>query len=132
MSCVYLLCTDHPLPLYDPHTRRLCTHRGIQYEENGFAVREHVYYRAAVNVLGFSMKPWQRELDLRATDQDAELLRRYLRAHCAPGEQVELWHLWVGEDHLRPSYLAGRLADLDTDTLEQLNEREQTCIMLTI
>ena len=132
MSCVYLLCSDHSLPLRESHTRRRYAYRGAQYDEDGFAVREHVYYRAAVDELGFSMKPCQRELDLRATDQDAALLRAYLRANCAPGEQVEPWRLWVGGAGSRAFHLAGPLADLDTDTLQQLDERDQTCITLTI
>ena len=132
MSCVYLLCADHPLPLYESHARRRYTYRGNSYDEEGFAVREHAYYRAAADELGFSMKPWRRELNLRATDQDADLLRRYLRANCAPGEQVELWRLWVGDAGGRAFHLAGPLADLDTDTLRQLDERDQTCITLTI
>ena len=41
MSCVYLLCSDHPLPLYESHARRRWTCRGIQYDTDGFAVREH-------------------------------------------------------------------------------------------
>ena len=132
MSCVYLLCSDRPLPLYESHARRRWTCRGIQYDTDGFAVREHAYHRAAVDELGFSMKPCQRELDLRATDQDAELLRRYLRGNCAPGEQVELWRLWVGDVGGRALHLAGPLDELDADTLRQLDERDQTCITLTI
>ena len=40
------------------------------------------------------MKPHRYELNLRATEQDAALLRAYLRQNCIPGEQVELWSLW--------------------------------------
>ena len=43
------------------------------------------------------MKPHRYELDLRATEQDAALLRDYLRQSCIPGEQVELWNLWVSD-----------------------------------
>ena len=132
MSQVILLCADHPLPLYESHARRRYRCRGAQYDEEGFAVREHSYYRAAADELELSMKPFQRELSLRATDQDAALLRDYLRASCAPGEQVELWNLWVGDTRARAFHLAGPLADLDTDTLLQLDERDQTCITLTI
>ena len=132
MSCIYLLCADHPLPLYESHARRRYTYRSTQYDEEGFAVREHTYYRAAAEELGFSMKPWQRELNLRATEQDADLLRCYLHANCAPGEQVELWRLWVGDVGGRAFHLAGPLADLATDTLQQLDERDQTCITLTV
>ena len=127
MSCVYLLCSDHPLPLHESHARR-----GVQHGGDGFAVREHAYYRAAVDELELSMKPCQRELDLCATEQDAALLRNYLRANCAPGERVELWRLWVGDTRVRAFHLAGPLTGLDKDALLQLDERDQTCITLTV
>lgn len=78
------------------------------------------------------MKPCRYELGLRATGQGAALLRNYLSLHCTTGEQVELWYLWMGEVNVRAFRLAGSLANLDTDTLKQLEEREQTCITLTI
>ena len=132
MSCVILLCADHPLPLYDSQTRRVDFRRGVRYEEDGFSVQPHVYYRPAVDDLELPMKPHRYELDLRATAQDAALLRDYLRQNCAPGEQVELWNLWVGDARIRVFRLAGPLTDLDADALTQLEEREQTCITLTI
>ena len=132
MSRMILLCADHPLPLYDSQTRRVDFRRGVRYEEDGFSVQPHVYYRPAVDDLELPMKPHRYELDLRATAQDAALLRDYLRQNCAPGEQVELWNLWVGDARVRAFRLAGLLADLDADALTQLEEREQTCITLTI
>ena len=132
MSRVILLCADHPLPLYDSQTRRVDFRRGVRYEEDGFSVQPHVYYRPAVDDLELPMKPHRYELDLRATAQDAALLREYLRQNCAPGEQVELWNLWVGDARVRAFRLMGPLADLDADALTQLEEREQTCITLTI
>ena len=132
MSRVILLCADHPLPLYDSQTRRVDFRRGVRYEEDGFSVQPYVYYRPAVDDLELPMKPHRYELDLRATAQDAALLRDYLRQNCAPGEQVELWNLWVGDARIRVFRLAGPLTDLDADALTQLEEREQTCITLTI
>ena len=132
MSRVMLLCADHPLPLYDSQTRRVYFRRGVRYEEDGFSVQPHVYYRPAVDDLELSMKLHRYELDLRATAQDAVLLRDYLRASCVSGEQVELWNLWVGDARARPFHLAGPLADLDADALAQLEERDQTCITLTV
>ena len=121
MSRVILLCADHPLPLYAAQTRRVYFHRGVRYEEEGFSVQPHVYYRPAVDNLELSMKPHRYELDLRATEQDAALLRDYLRQSCIPGEQVELWNLWVGVDREdQVSRFQGELADLALDTLEQL------------
>ena len=132
MSRVILLCADHPLPLYDAQTRRASFRRGARDEEDGFSVRPHVYYRPAVDDLELPMKPHRYELGLRATAQDAALLRDYLRQSCAPGEQVELWNLWVGDARARTFRLAGPLADLDADALAQLLERDQTCITLAI
>ena len=78
------------------------------------------------------MKPCRYELNLVATEQDAALLQDYLQANCIPGEQVELWNLWVGDARVWGFHLAGPLADLDMDALTQLEERAQTCITLTI
>ena len=64
--------------------------------------------------------------------EDAALLRDYLRQSCIPGEQVELWNLWVSDIRVRAFRLTGPLADLDADALVQMAEREQTCITLTI
>ena len=55
MSRVILLCADHPLPLYAAQTRRVYFHRGVRYEEEGFSVQPHVYYRPAVDNLELSM-----------------------------------------------------------------------------
>ena len=132
MSRVILLCADHPLPLYDSRTRRVYFLRGVRYDEDGFSVQPHVYYRSAVDELELPMKPHRYELNLRATEQDAALLQDYLRQNCATGEQVELWNLWVGDTRVRAFRLAGPLADLDADALTQLLERDQTCITLTI
>ena len=57
MSRVILLCADHPLPLYDSQTRRADFLRGVRYEEDGFSVQPHVYYRPAVDDLELPMKP---------------------------------------------------------------------------
>ena len=128
MSRVYLLCADQPLPPSQSPARQ-----NVPYGEVVcFSVRPLQYYRAAVEDLGFSMKPCRYELDLRATAQDAAALRDYLMQTCAAGQQVELWQLWVGDVGGRAFHLAGRLADLDMDTLKQLDEREQTCIILTL
>ena len=132
MSRVILLCADHPLPLYAAQTRRVYFHRGVRYEEEGFSVQPHVYYRPAVDNLELSMKPHRYELDLRATEQDAALLRDYLRQSCIPGEQVELWNLWVGNDPARPRRFSGALGDVELDTLKQLEEDFQTCLTIRI
>ena len=125
MSYVCLLAADHPLPLYDPGLRRITTSRvdgtDFTFDLPGFSVQPHQYYRDAVEALGLTLKPWQYELDLQPTQEEATLLRTYLAQYCASGETVELWNIWVGDDreaHI-PRY-QGRLSDLSQDTLEQL------------
>ena len=132
MSRVILLCADHPLPSFVSKPRRVYLRRSRRYDEDGFSVQPHVYYRPAVDDLELPMKPCRYELNLGATEQDAALLQDYLQANCIPGEQVELWNLWVGDARVRGFHLAGPLADLDMDALTQLEERAQTCITLTI
>ena len=136
MSAVTLLCADRPLPLYDSGARRTETssHGGytVSIERNGFSVQEHKYYRGAVEDLGLSMRPFRYELDLEATEEDARQLRDYLARYGRPGEPVELWNLWVGDGEVRALHLAGPLRALDRDTLEQLLERDQTCMTITI
>ena len=134
MSAVTLLCTDRPLPLYDSGIRRTRTssHGGytVSMETTGFSVQEHAYYREAVEELGLRMKPCQYELNLQATAEDAAELRAYLERNLRPGEAVELWSLWVGDGPARPRRFGGRLADLDLDTVRQLEERLQTCLTI--
>lgn len=132
MSRVVLLCADHPPPLYGSGVRRVRTVGPVTVETDGFSVQEHKYYRGAVEDLGLSMKPCQYELDLDATEEDARQLRDYLARYGRPGEPVELWNLWVGDVKVRALHLAGPLGDLDRDTLEQLLEKDQTCMTITI
>ena len=80
--------------------------------------------------LGLELKPYQYELDLRATEGDAAELRAYLEKHLRPGEAVELWSLWVGDGPTRPHRFGGRLADLDLDAIKQLHEQFQICLTI--
>ena len=136
MSAVTLLAADHPLPLYEAQTRRVrivSTDLGpLTVEEDGFSVQEHRYYRWAVDQLGLPVKPYQYELDLRATEEDASQLRAYLEANCTPGEQVEVWNLWVGDGPGRVRRFSGALSQVALDTLEQLEEQFQTCLTIRI
>ena len=121
MSHVILLCADRPLPLYDSHTRRVRTEGAVTVERDGFSVRADEYYRQAVEELGFPMKLCRYELDLEPTDQDAGLLRGYLEQNLRPGEEAQLWSVWVPrypEDGL--SRYRGRLEDLDREALAPL------------
>lgn len=113
MSAVTLLCADRPLPLYESGVRRVETSSyggyTVRIEASGFSVGEHTYYREAVEDRYLTMKPCRYQLDLRATQEDAAELRAYLAKHLRPGETVELWNLWVGNDPARPRRFSGAL-----------------------
>lgn len=138
MSRVILLAADHPLPYYQSDIQRPSPpSRGpivviLPPELYCFSVQPHRDYRIAVEELGLEMKPHQYELNLDATEQDAQQLRDYLTQHGRPGEQVELWNLWVGDMNVRALHLEGPLRDLDKEALEQLFEKDQTCMTITI
>ena len=136
MSAVTLLAADRPFPLYAAQTRRartVSTDFGpLTVEEDGFSVQEHIYYRWAVEELGLTIKPFRYELDLRAAEGDVSQLRSYLETHCARGEQVELWNLWVGDAPGRVRRFSGMLSELALDTLEQLAEHFPTCLTIRI
>lgn len=138
MSQVSLLAADRPMPLYaspERRTRLVSTPSGtLTVDEDGFSVAEHQYYRHGVDILALRLKPFQYELNLRDTPQDLRWLRTYLESSCVPGEQVELWNLWVGAEDApcRVLRFSGSLAALGLDTLKQLYERCQTCITIEI
>lgn len=138
MSQVSLLAADRPMPLYassERRTRLVSTPDGtLSVDEDGFSVAEHQYYRYAVDLLGLRLKPFQYELNLRDTPQDLRWLRTYLESSCKPGEQVELWNLWVGAEDApcRVLRLSGPLDAFALDTLKQLYQRYQTCITIEI
>ena len=124
MSRVQLIAADKPLPLCDRRTERAKTvsaqgSRVTVTAEAGFAVLEHTYYRHAVDILNYPIKPHQYELALELHPDDLRDLKEYLSAQFAPGETVDLWSIWVGIDndgHLPPHY-SGKLADFGMDTL---------------
>ena len=132
MSQVYLLTADRPLPLYESGLRRLSVLREhgqtVTWETEGFSVREHRYYRCAVEELGLPLKPYRYELNLEVTEQDAQRLRDYLEKNLAPGERVELWSLWVGDGPSKAVRFSGRLSDLAQDTLKQMETGRQICL----
>ena len=136
MSRVILLAADHPLPYYQSDIQRPSPlSRGpivvtLPWESYCFSVRPHRDYRMAVDELGLEIKPYQYELNLKATEQDTRELQNYLAQHCQTGEQVELWNLWVGDVNVRAFHLEGPLSDLDKETLEQLFEKDQTCMTI--
>ena len=122
MSYVMLVAADHPLPLYDCGIRRSAASTAggacVQVETPGFSIQPHQYYRDAVEALGLEMKLWQYELNVEAAEAEAEQLRAYLKRSCRPGETIELWNLWVGDDREEKiARFQGRLGDLDQEAL---------------
>ena len=122
MSYVMLVAADHPLPLYDSGIRRSSASTAggacVQVETPGFSIQPHQYYRDAVEALGLEMKLWQYELNVEAAEAEAEQLRAYLKRSCRPGETIELWNLWVGDDREEKiARFQGRLGDLDREAL---------------
>ena len=115
MSRVILIAADHALPLRDRESAA-----GLPC---GFQVAEHRYYRDAADALGFAMKPFQYELSLENCRADLDRLLDCLRANFAPGEEAELWSLWVGDGGgTRPRCYRGKLSEFDPDTLDMLTE----------
>ena len=103
MSLVYLIAADKPLPLCDKQTERTSTVLvdGVSHTISfvrGFCVSEHRYYRHAVDALGYSIKPWQYELEVQLYPDDLTHLKQYLTENFSAGETVELWSIWVGID----------------------------------
>lgn len=136
MSYVRLLAADRPAPLYQSQEQRVrqvsIDGQQVSVEEDGFAVLAHEYYRQAVEELGLSMKPYQYELDLRAAESDLRQLRAYLAEYFAPGEEVELWGLWVGGEEERPVHYCGSLEEFDMETLKMLEEFRPLCLTIKI
>ena len=129
MSHVSLIAADRELPLCDKQEYRESTvtvpgneHFTIGFTR-GFAVTEHSYYRDSVNFPDYEMKPFQYELALEQCETDLNYLLTYLRENFSPGEEVELWSLWVGSGGgERPRRYRGRLSEFDWDTLGMLTE----------
>ena len=136
MSQVILLAADHPLPQFASGERRIrsvSTPDGtLRVEEDGFSVAPLTYYKSAVENLALAMKPYLYELDLRDTPQDLLCLRSYLSTYGSPGEQIELWNLWVGGEDDPVRHFSGAFRDFDLETLKQLLETWQTCVTITI
>ena len=131
MSHVSLIAADKELPLCDKQEYResAVTAPGSEHFTigftRGFAVAEHSYYRNSTDFLGYEMKPFQYELNLEKCEADLNHLLTYLRENFSPGEEVELWSLWVGDGHgEHPVHYRGRLSEFDLDTLGMLTETQ--------
>ena len=124
MSRVILIAADKELPLCDRREYRESAAGGATVGFlRGFQVAERRYYRDAVDALGFEMKSFQYELSLERCRTDLNRLLDYLRANFAPGEEAELWSLWVGNGGgTRPVRYRGKLPEFDLDTLGMLTE----------
>jgi len=138
MSRVTLIAADKPLPL--------CSHQEVRTKTamvkgtphtisfpRGFQVSEHSYYRSCVDGLGYSMKPYAYELELDVDETDLAHLKDYLSKQFSPGEEAELWSLWIGKLPERvPLRRRSSLSDLDLHTLEQVLQADDLCITVTM
>lgn len=130
MSHVNLIAADKELPLRDCQEFRenTTTVNGKSFTIGctcGFFVAHHEYYRYAVDELSIEMKPFQYEMDFQVCQTDLEHLLTYLRENFSPGEEVELWSLWVGSGAGRVRHYRGKLSEFDLDTLGMLYELER-------
>ena len=131
MSCVHLIAADKELPLCDRQEFRESTVT-VPGDEPvtigftcGFIVTPHEYYRYAVDNLDIEMKPFQYEMDFQVCQTDLDHLLAYLRENFSPGEEVELWSLWVGSGAGGTRRYRGTLSEFDLDTLGMLYEMQR-------
>ena len=142
MSHVSLIAADKPLPLCDFREYREKTSGKYTIGfAAGFYVEEHLYYRDAVEELGFEMKPYRYAFDLQNCEADLRHLTDYLWENLSAGEEVELWSLWVGDGSGRLRRYRGTLDEFDMNTLGMLfehgkvgvlDEDVQTCLTVAI
>ena len=128
MSHVNLIAADQELPLCNQQEFResIVTVPGDEPVTIGFTcgfiVMPHEYYRYAVDNLDIEIKPFQYEMDFQVCQTDLDYLLAYLRENFAPGEEVELWSLWVGSGAGNTRHYRGKLSEFDLDTLGMLYE----------
>ena len=130
MSHVNLIAADRELPLCDKQEFRESTStvNGKAFTIGftcGFQVSPHEYYRDSVDGLDIEMKPFRYQLSFQLCQTDLDHLLAYLRENFAPGEEVELWSLWVGTGAGRVRRYRGRLSEFDLDTLGMLYELQR-------
>lgn len=124
MSHVKLIAAGRELPLCDRQEyRKSAVSRQFTIGFTcGFRVEEHSYYRDSADFPDYEMKPFQYVLSLEQCETDLNHLLAYLRENLSPGEEAELWSLWVGGGGKRPRRYRGRLSEFDLDTLGMLTE----------
>ena len=127
MSLCMLIAADKPLPLCDKKEERSKTveAEGEMFTVStlcGFSVEEHCYYRDAVNALDYPIKDYQYELSLEEDETDLQNLKDYLLEQFAPGEEVELWSIWLGgyEGKKAPVFQKLFIQELDMDAIHTL------------
>lgn len=130
MSHVNLIAADQELPLCDQqefreHTTTVSGKTSTIGFTYGFQVAPHQYYRDSVDSLDIEMKPFQYVLDFEVCQTDLDHLLAYLRENFAPGEEVELWSLWVGSGAGSTRHYRGKLSEFDLDTLGMLYELQR-------
>ena len=130
MSRVSLIAADKELPFchrqaFREHTSTVNGKSFTIGFSCGFSVSSHTYYRDAVEELGIEMKPFRYELSFEVCQADLDHLLAYLRENFAPGEEVELWSLWVGGGAGRARRYRGKLSEFDLDTLGMLYEMQR-------
>ncbi len=130
MSHVNLIAAGKELPLCDRQEFRenTATVNGKSFTIGcicGFFVAPHEYYQYAVDELGVEMKPFRYEMDFQVCQTDLDHLLAYLRDNFTPGEEVELWSLWVGSGAGSTRHYRGKLSEFDLDTLGMLYELER-------
>lgn len=130
MSHVNLIAGDKVLPLCDKKEFRdhTSTVGGKTYTvgfDCGFSVSPHEYYRDAVDALELEIKPFRYWLDFEVCQADLDHLLAYLRENFNPGEEVELWSLWVGSGGGKVRRYRGKLPEFDLETLGMLYELER-------
>ena len=139
MSRVILIAADKPLPLCSKQeVRRKISllpsgEKFVIDYEAGFKVDEHTYYQPAVDALGYTLKPFQYELEFECIEKDLLALQHYLQEHFSPGESLELWSIWVGDEPHPPLVRCSKThKELDLAILDQLRYADQLCITITI
>ena len=135
MSLCMLIAADKLLPLCSKKMERSRTAEAegelfTVSALSGFSVEEHSYYRDVVNALGYPIKDYRYELSLEEDETDLQNLKDYLLEQFAPGEEVELWSIWVGdyEGKKDPVFRKISLQELDMDAVHTLcNGHLQEC-----
>lgn len=135
MSRVCILAADKELPLCDFQEPRTSYSNGYAVTfDQGFKVEPLVYYRPAVEELGWPMKPFRYEFVMEKEETDLMHLRAYLTENFSSGEVLELWSVWLSGDvnKKRTTRFRGALADFDLEALEQFLNAEEICFDITI